>query len=84
MKYLLGIFTLEAILISLQAAPMRNAWFEVVQAEKLVKGVGDIWSHCSECSKFIRMILGVFFFLIVAICTVVLNCSSSAVKPVAK
>jgi len=56
MKYLLGIFVLAAIQILLQAAPMRNAWFELVQAEKLAKGVGDIWSDCSECSKFIRML----------------------------
>lgn len=63
------------------ATPGSN-WYK--HAEKLVKGVGDIWSDCSECSKFIRMLLGVFFFLIVVICTVVLNCNSSAVKPVAK
>ena len=48
MKHLLVICVLAAILISLQAAPMRNAWFELVQAQKLLKGVGDIWSDCSE------------------------------------
>ena len=48
MKHLQVICVLAAILTSLQAAPMRNAWFELGQAEKFAKGVGDIWSDCSE------------------------------------
>lgn len=48
MKCLLLFFVVAAVLLPLEAAPLRKTWYKLAPSAKFVKAPTDIWSNCSK------------------------------------
>lgn len=53
MKYQFALFVLAVAFVSLQAASLRQFWYDLAPAAGEIGrgGLGDIWSPCSEYNR---------------------------------
>jgi len=75
------VFVVAAVLLLMQAAPLRKIWYKLVPSAKLVKCPTDIWLNCSKCCNYKELLLFAVLLLLYFSFTLPIFCTCKSGNP---